>query len=474
MFKMDDEYSQLGNAFYQETKPSLEKDLNVELLLFNDSLAEELGIPDGLLSDKHSLAKIFSGLELLEGSNPKALAYAGHQFGNFVPQLGDGRAHILGQLKSFDVQLKGSGQTVFSRRGDGRSALGPVIREYILSESMHALGIPTTRALAAVKTSEQVYRQFGPEPAGVFTRVADSHLRVGSFQFHAGSEDTKNLESLLNFAVKKHYPKLTQLALKEKTKAFLYEFAERQINLVLEWIRIGFIHGVMNTDNCSIAGIGIDYGPCAFMDEYKRQKVFSSIDQRGRYSYYNQLAIIHWNILRLADCLLDFIDEDTQKAVKEVENLLWPLFEKTEKRFIHVFCKKLGLDQSEKSQDLAYALLDLLEKHELDFTNAFSDLSYFQSLQTEAIRDLEEVKNWLKEWLSLNPSFEEMKKNNPSYIPRNHYVEKAIQEVYEGKMDYCRKLIDVCSNPYASPQTHPDFRRDAKPEDRVQATFCGT
>ena len=305
----DNTYRQLPDHFYSEHMPA--RFSQPKLLAFNKDLADELGFDFTDKSDDE-LAMIFSGQEILEGSEPIAQAYAAHQFGHFVPQLGDGRALLLGEVigkndKRYDIQLKGSGQTIFSRRGDGMSALGPVIREYIVSEAMYALGVPATRALAAVATGDLVQRETS-EPGGVFTRVAASHIRIGTFQFFAAREDTKGLDTLLEYAATRHYPDIVDsenLALD-----FLRKVIEKQISLVAHWMSLGFIHGVMNTDNMTISGETIDFGPCAFMDKFHHEKVFSSIDLNSRYSYGNQGPILSWNMSRLAECLIPLVHQD--------------------------------------------------------------------------------------------------------------------------------------------------------------------
>ena len=298
-------YLNLPHRFYQSIRPASFPD--PQLVMFNSELAQELGLE---FSSDAEIAKIFSGKELLPGSEPIAQAYAGAQFGHFVPLLGDGRAHIIGEINGLDIQLKGSGRTQFSRRGDGKSALGPVIREFLVSEAMHALGVPTTRALCAVTTGERVMRMEGPEPGGIFTRVADSHVRVGTFQYFSNQEDLEALTLLTDYVIDRHYPDIQQKDLGERCLELLRRFADRQGDLVAQWFGFGFIHGVMNTDNCSIAGITIDYGPCAFLDEFKFSKVFSSIDRQGRYAYGNQMNITEWNILRFAECLIPLINDN--------------------------------------------------------------------------------------------------------------------------------------------------------------------
>ena len=296
---LENTYSELPERFYERIKPQIYN--NAEAILFNQELAAELGL--GSITEEDFL-KASAGLSTLPGSKPIALAYAGAQFGHFVPQLGDGRAHLLGEIHGVDIQLKGSGQTRFSRQGDGRSALGPVIREFLVSEGMHYLGVPTTRSLCAITTGEKVLRQYGPEPGGVLMRVADSHIRVGTFEYFAYQSDHEALEILTEYTLRRHYPEIHADTCSDRCLRLLQAFAERQGDLVAQWYGLGFIHGVMNTDNCSVAGITLDYGPCAFMDEFQFQKVFSSIDAQGRYAYGNQMPIVEWNILRLAECLL--------------------------------------------------------------------------------------------------------------------------------------------------------------------------
>jgi uncharacterized protein YdiU (UPF0061 family) len=454
-------YQTFPERFYERVQP--EKFDSPQLIAFNHELANEL---DPLLNQfpEDELAQIFSGQKILEGSEPLALAYSGYQFGHFNPHLGDGRAHLLGQINGHDIQLKGSGRTSFSRRGDGRSALGPVLREYIVSEAMHAFGIPTTRALAAVKTNENVYRQFGEEPGGIFTRVASSHLRVGTFQYFAARQDKEALALLLDFAIDLHYPYLKES--KEKALFLLIELTKRQSELIAKWTQVGFIHGVMNTDNFSVAGITIDYGPCAFMDEFNYDKVFSSIDRHGRYRFFNQLPIARWNILRLADCLLPFIHEEEDQAIKRVEEALTPEFEKMETLRMSHLAMKMGISNYEKSdQNLVKKFLDHLQENGLDFTLSFSEIdSFYENKQL----------SFSSEWRERVNNLSGLEKINPLYIPRNHQIEKVIDEAYQGDYKRFHEINEVLKKPFLKNEKLDFFRESPRTEEKVKETFCGT
>lgn len=469
---MTNSYLELPPLFYEfchaETYPQ------VELLLFNKPLAQELGIPLESFSPQ-DLAQIFSGQKLLTDLSPVALAYAGFQFGHPVPRLGDGRALLLGELNGQDLQLKGSGQTPFSRRGDGRSALGPVLREYIVSEFMHTIGIPTTRALAAVLTGEEVYRQFGSEPGAVFTRVALSHLRVGTFQYPFFKKDLASLESLFNYTLKRHYPHLLDLPLPERALRFLAEVAKKQGELIAQWSAVGFIHGVMNTDNCSVAGITIDYGPCAFMDEFKFHKVFSSIDEGGRYSYFNQVPIIQWNILRLADCLLSLISSEQEEAVKLVGNLLYPLLDEFPAIRMKALARKLGIDDYQaEDEKIVMMFLTYLEKESLDFTLAFRNLNKIHTGTFSFYPQTSEYQEFILAWRRRVQSVDSLDKINPLYIPRNHLVQQAIEHAYKGDLSFTQKLIDILKDPYTEKEELALFAAAPREEEKVLATFCGT
>ena len=468
MIKFNNTYSKLPESFFERSIPSA--GVSPELLAFNHKLAQDLGIETQGLSDER-LARVFSGMELLEGSEPMALAYAGHQFGYYNPSLGDGRAHLLGEVvnhqgERFDIQLKGSGQSKFSRRGDGRSWIGPVIREYILSEAMHALGIPTTRALAAVTSGEQVYRE-EVLPGGIFTRVGASHLRVGTFEYIAARSSLEDLRILVNYAIERHEPDL--LHEEKKYILFLKRVAKRKLSLVAKWMGIGFIHGVMNTDNTSIAGITIDYGPCAFMDKFSRDKVFSSIDRHGRYAYSNQGRIAIWNLSVLANALFPLLGAE----VEQLQEDFIELEQFYEREYLKVMGAKLGIfDPRDEDKKLIDRFLYHLEDQELDFTNSFRNLNTFhcddpqflslwESRLLEQGRDKDEV-------LGL------MNASNPFFIPRNHQVEKAIVSSLEGDNSHFLYLTQAYENPYEEREEFISLTLPPEEHEIVQRTFCGT
>ena len=467
---LENTYLGLPERFYEQVRP--ESFLDPQLVLFNSALASELGLE---LSGEYDLARVFSGQDLLPGSKPIAQAYAGFQFGHPVPQLGDGRAHLLGELSGFDIQLKGSGRTRFSRRGDGRSALGPVVREFLVAEAMHTLGIPTTRSLCIVTTGEKVMRQDGMEPGGILTRVAQSHIRVGTFQYFAFQDDNEALEMLTDYTIRRHYPEIQDKNLSDRCLQLLRSFADRQGDLVASWYGLGFIHGVMNTDNCAMAGITIDYGPCAFMDEFRLQKVFSSIDQQGRYAYGNQMPILEWNILRFAECLLPLIDSDLESAASKVKEVLKEILPSFPKRLFQVFAKKLGLESLEEGDDeLITGLLQYLEAHSLDFTLSFTNLEALHAGETEFYPNDEKQKTFLEKWKDRNPDVSQLSKVNPKIIPRNHQVEKAIQQANQGNYEPLQKMWEALQSPFEIAEQHRYLMTPPKPEERVFQTFCGT
>jgi len=443
-----------------------------ELLAWNGALAADLGIGQ-LGDDPDECARIFSGGPLPDEFEPVAFAYAGHQFGVFVPQLGDGRAALLGEIvdpsgRRFDVQLKGSGRTPYSRGGDGRSWLGPVIREYLVSEAMHRLGVPTTRALAAVATGERVYRE-DAMPGAVFTRVAASHLRIGTFQFLAARQRHAELGALADYAIDRHYPECSEAD--NPHSAFFDAVVGRQAELVARWMALGFIHGVMNTDNASIAGETIDYGPCAFMDEYRHDKVFSSIDHHGRYAFANQPAIAQWNLARLAECLLMISD-----ARNDFEATLSDFPGRYEEAYLGLMRTKLGLTGSEPGDDRLVAdWLIHLEDSGLDYTLSFRRLAERVDAGDDALfADVE--KRWRQRIRGRPPADVAAAMNavNPLFIPRNHRVEAAIQAAVEGDTTAFEELRTVLAEPY---REHSDLEHLAdapEPEERVLQTFCGT
>ena len=454
--KLSNSYIGLPEEFYQQINPTPVK--NPSLLIFNDELANSLNIE---LTEDDKL-NFFSGNKIPKDSIPVALNYSGHQFGNFVHQLGDGRAILLGEVRnkneSDDIQLKGSGQTKFSRQGDGRSALGPVLREYILSEAMYHLGIPTTRSLAAVATGEHVVRD-SFEPGGILTRVAKSHLRVGTFEYFASRQQWEDLKLLADFAIQKHFPEIRETD--NHYLELLRKVASNQSILIANWMSVGFIHGVMNTDNFTISGETIDYGPCAFLDEYHPGKVFSSIDQSGRYAYGNQPSISSWNLASLAGCLIAFIDKDSDKANELATEVLENYSIDTNQRILDLMCKKIGLDGSKKNnQEILRNLLKLMMDNESDFTITFRSLSDILLNNSgnflAQFHQKNEVSGWINNWKSAlnleNKNVGEIISNlnntNPMYIPRNHQVQRAIEESYLGNLKVLEEMLEVLKNPF--------------------------
>ncbi len=459
------------------------------LVRVNRDLATHLGLDPDWLSGPEGL-EFLSGREIIEGSDPIAQAYAGHQFGHFVPQLGDGRAILLGELidragQRRDVQLKGAGRTRFSRGGDGRAALGPVLREYVLSEAMAALGIPTTRALAALTTGEEVHRDEAL-PGALLVRIASSHIRVGTFQYFAAQGDVEGLRHLADHVITRHYPQAA--CSDEPVLALLEAVIEAQADLVANWLLIGFIHGVMNTDNCSVAGETIDYGPCAFLDEYDPSKVFSSIDRAGRYAYANQPRMAQWNLARLAEALLPLIAEDQDKAIEKAQEVLAGF----ESRFTYAYHaglrRKLGLHTAEDGDiDLASAILDAMHASQVDFTLFFRLLGQAADGNDEPARSLfadpsafdQWAVNWrlrlLREAQASAERRASMDKVNPAFIPRNHRVEAMIQAaVNEGNFVPFDELLAVTGRPYKEQPGREAFAQPPSVHERVSATFCGT
>ena len=480
--KLSNSYIGLPEEFYQQIDPTPVK--NPSLLIFNEELANSLNIE---LKEDDKL-NFFSGNKIPKDSIPVALNYSGHQFGNFVHQLGDGRAILLGEVRnkneSYDIQLKGSGQTKFSRQGDGRSALGPVLREYILSEAMYHLGIPTTRSLAAVATGEHVVRD-SFEPGGILTRVAKSHLRVGTFEYFASRQQWEDLKLLADFAIQRHFPKIRETD--NHYLELLKEVASNQSILIANWMRVGFIHGVMNTDNFTISGETIDYGPCAFLDEYHPGKVFSSIDQNGRYAYGNQPSISSWNLASLAGCLIAFIDKDSDKANELATEVLENYSIDTNQRILDLMCKKIGLDGSKKNnQEILRNLLKLMMDNESDFTITFRSLSDILLNNSDnflaQFHQKKEVSGWINNWKSAlnleNKNVGEIISNlnntNPMYIPRNHQVQKAIEESYLGNLKVLEEMLEVLKNPFQENVSLSHYSEAPSEQQRVTQTFCGT
>ena len=414
-----------------------------------------------------------------EKSECIAQAYAGHQFGQFTI-LGDGRAHIVGEQVTpdgeiFDIQYKGSGRTPYSRGGDGKAALGPMLREYLISEAMYYLSIPTTRSLAVVETGEKVYREV-PLKGSILTRVASSHIRIGTFQFLAAHKDYEGMKSLLDFSIKRHFSNLKfseNLAIE-----FIKAVMQKQINLIVEWMRVGFIHGVMNTDNSTISGETIDYGPCAFMDHYDANTVFSSIDTQGRYSFANQPSIIQWNLVRLAECLLPLIDKDEKRSIEIAQNLINTFSSLFKDKWLQMMKKKLGInDQSEDDEELINNLTKWMQQKKPDFTNTFCNLMNYDHADDEEFED-DEFNNWKREWKKRVESKEYldvMISCNPTLIPRNYLVEEALSEAEtEGKFDKFNELNEIISSPYQLKKVNIKYLETPSKTNIPYKTFCGT
>ena len=474
----DNTYSKLSNTFKENIKPTPVHD--PELVILNEELASTLNL-DFSKTDKKKLAEIFSGNSIPEETNTIAQAYAGHQFGHFT-MLGDGRAVLLGEHlvnndNRFDIQFKGSGRTSFSRGGDGRAALGPMLREYIISEAIHSLNIPTTRSLAVVKTGEKVVRENLLQGA-ILTRVASSHLRVGTFQYIAATQNIENLNTLVDYTINRHYPEIKTS--NSKALDLLNLVMEKQCQLVINWMRVGFIHGVMNTDNMAISGETIDYGPCAFMDHYDPKTVFSSIDKFGRYAFSNQPPITKWNLARFAECLIPLIDKDEDTAIKLATDLIDNFQNIYEDKWLNMMRDKLGLFGEDKNdKKLINDLFNWMEKNKADYTNTFCHLMGINS--DEVYKNVEFI-NWKNEWKKrseLNNSTKEkqiklMKKNNPTVIPRNHKVEEALAEADKGSLDKMKKLLAILKNPYDNQNNIQEYQTPAPSNNVKYQTFCGT
>ncbi|PCJ96619.1 MAG: hypothetical protein COA45_10945 [Zetaproteobacteria bacterium] len=483
----DNSYARLPEVFFALVQP--EKAPDPAWIRVNTELADFLELDRDWILSEEGLA-MFSGKALPKEAKPIAMAYAGHQFGGWVPRLGDGRALLLGEVIAqdgmrHDIQLKGAGKTPFSRAGDGKSALGPVLREYIVSEAIAALGVPTTRALAAVTTGETVHRD-SIQPGAVLTRVAQSHVRIGTFQYFSACGDEKAVKTLADYVIDRHYPEVKQHA--NPYKALLKEIVERQAVLIAQWMSFGFIHGVMNTDNMQVVGETIDYGPCAFMDEYHPQKVFSSIDRQGRYSWMNQPTIAQWNLARLAETLLFLLAEDQDQAVKEAEGALGAFNDKFSERFSNVFSQKLGLQWSgEEHRDFIENTLSVMAESEVDFTLFFRHLTCVAGGESEKVlrslfNDPTDCDKWLKTWriyLTKDNWDQErrvavMRRKNPIFIPRNHRIEDAIQAAQKGDYKPFNLLVDILKNPFTEQPENAELEKAPTPEEVVHHTFCGT
>ncbi len=488
----DNSYARLPERFYARQAPTPVR--APRLLALNEALARALGLDPTALASPEGVEAL-AGNRVPEGAEPIALAYAGHQFGHFVPQLGDGRAILMGEvvapeLGRRDLQWKGSGRTPFSRGGDGRAALGPVLREYIVSEAMHALGVPTTRTLSAVSTGQPVMRET-PLPGAILVRVAQSHLRIGTFWYFAARRDTDALRTLADHAIGRHDPALASAP--NRYLALLEAVIARQARLVARWMSYGFIHGVMNTDNMTLSGETIDYGPCAFLDGYDPAAVFSSIDHNGRYAYGNQPRIAAWNLTRFAETLLPLLDDDSAKAISAAESALEAFTPTFESAYRAAFGEKLGLTwQSDDDTRLLDDWLALLAADAADFTRSFRALAHAaadpsRDAEVEALimrpgaRDAR-FAEWAARWrkrLAEEPggtsaSAERMRRANPAYIPRNHRVEEALAAATGGDLGPFEELVALLARPFEEQPGKERFTAAPRPEERVTATFCGT
>ena len=480
-WQFDNSYTRLPAAFFVRMGPVPVR--TPKLVVFNATLAHSLGLdPDALKGEEG--AAIFAGNRIPAGAEPLAQAYAGHQFG-FFTMLGDGRAILLGEQKTpqgerFDIQYKGSGQTPFSRQGDGRAALGPMLREFIISEALHALGIPTTRSLAVVTTGEQVFRESALEGA-ILTRTAASHIRVGTFEYAAARSQHDEIRALADYTIQRHFPDLAADA--NPYLALLGAVMERQASLVAQWMQIGFIHGVMNTDNMSLCGETIDYGPCAFMDAYDPNTVFSSIDQNGRYAYGRQPQIAQWNLARFAETLLPLIDENPQEAVSMATETVSGFADMFRHHWLSGMRAKLGLlNQEADDHALVQDLLECMDRHGADFTNTFRDLAS-GALPEASMFQAQDFTQWYERWqarLKRQPdswaaSRRCMHTHNPAVIPRNHRVEEALAAAVE-RSDYAvmEKLLEYLSKPFQDPPEQAGYHLPAPPSAQPYRTFCGT
>jgi len=478
-FTFDNSYAALPEEFY--TRQSAAPAPNPAWIATNTDLATQLGINSDFLCSNAGLAMV-SGQKLPHGADPLAMVYAGHQFGGWSAQLGDGRALLIGEIAGHDLQLKGSGRTPYSRGGDGKSAIGPVIREYIVSEAMHALGVPTTRALAAVTTGTPVYRETAL-PGAILARIAQSHIRVGTFQYFYANSDRKALQILTDYTINRLYPEARNTD--NPIKAFYTSVIKRQAKLIALWMQFGFIHGVMNTDNCHIAGQTIDYGPCAFMEGFDPMKVFSSIDRQGRYAWGRQPHMAHWNLSRLGEALSPIWGTDEKTAIKDIQACLGYFSEEFNQHFQINFAKKLGLNITNPT--FVENSFQVMAEQEIDFTLFFSylrrlDQDKYHDKFLALFREKETAKNWLSQWqdacaksgISSTDSQALMDGANPIYIPRNHRIEQAIEAGIKGDFVPMHTLITVLKRPFEQQDDADIFEAAAMPEEAVQQTFCGT
>ena len=475
-WNLQSSYTQISDKLISELKPDAVT--NPSTVIVNNELAKKLGLNLKGMSKK-DLSNLFSGNTLPHGSKPFAQAYAGHQFGQFTI-LGDGRAHIVGEQVTpdgeiFDIQYKGSGRTPYSRGGDGKAALGPMLREYLISEAMYHLGIPTTRSLAVVETGEKVYREV-PLKGSILTRVASSHIRIGTFQFLAAHKDYDGMQALLDFSIKRHFRNINFS--KNVAIEFIQSVMQKQIKLIVDWMRVGFIHGVMNTDNSTISGETIDYGPCAFMDSYDAKTVFSSIDTQGRYSFANQPSIIHWNLVRLAECLLPLIDKNEKKSIEIAQNTLNDFSSLFKDEWLQMMRKKIGIeDQSDEDEELINNLVKWMQSKNPDFTNTFCNLMNYEHANDEVFED-NDFDTWKKNWKKRVNNKEYLKTMiniNPVLIPRNYLVEEALNEAEtNNKLDKFNDLNRAISSPYQLKNVHIKYLMTPSKTNIPYKTFCGT
>lgn len=476
-FKFQQTYTQLPDVFFTRTAPV--RVSQPELIVFNHELAGEMGIDFSGLAPEET-ASILAGNSLIDGSDPIAQAYAGHQFGHFT-NLGDGRAILLGEqvidnVGFMDVQLKGSGRTPYSRGGDGRAALGPMLREYLISEAMHGLGIATTRSLAVVTTGEEVFRET-PLTGAILTRIASSHIRVGTFQFASAHRNPSFVKALVDYTIRRHYPEVEESG--NRALALLDAFMEKQIKLVVQWMRVGFIHGVMNTDNMALSGETIDYGPCAFMDVYDPKTVFSSIDHGGRYAFGNQPVVAQWNMARFAETLLPLIDSDSDKALSMAGEIMSRAERFYQDEWLKMMRQKLGIsDVQPNDGTLIQELLSWMNDEKADYTNTFRDLSNDRILESNHYQQ-DAFQAWQKKWQSrrheggndVQVSIELMKSCNPSVIPRNHKVEEVLTAANKQDLEPLHQMLKVLKTPYVSNDSMKTYQ---EPGTGCYQTFCGT
>lgn len=479
-FNFDNTYIHLPKAFYTELSPVPVR--KPEMVIFNAPLSSDMGLDfSGISTDVK--AALFSGNIMPEGSEPFAQAYAGHQFGHFT-MLGDGRAivwgeHITPSGQRLDIQFKGSGPTPYSRGADGRAVLGPMLREYIISEAMHALNIPTTRSLAVVTNGEKVYRETGL-PGAILTRIASSHIRVGTFEYAALQQDKGIIQTLVDYTIDRHYPWIKEE--QNKTLSLLKAVIEKQADLITHWMRVGFIHGVMNTDNMTLSGETIDYGPCAFMDAYDPRTVFSSIDHMGRYAYANQPDIAQWNLARLAETMLPLLDDEIEKAADTTEEAVNGFGALYKDKWLSMMRAKLGLFGARaEDESLITDLLDWMQRAGADYTNTFRHLTEEKPPQGKPYND-KTFKEWYTRWQAqlakntkpLKSSLSLMRANNPAVIPRNHKVEQVLDAATNGDLKPLKDLLTALQEPYKNRSDLKPYQSPPKQDERVYQTFCGT